>query len=260
MKTLKFDNKLAKLIKDGVITSTWRVFDDKDLSVNDSLSIVDKVDPEKPETWISIGTARITEVVQKRLQDVTEQYLKDDHTYASKAEMLEAFRKNYGDEVNGTTPVKIIYFDFEPAKPTQQSAIVIDEARVYTDGGSRGNPGPSACAFVICNLDDIVVEKSGLYMGLSTNNKAEYQGLRLGLERAKEADISKVQVFMDSQLVVNQVKGLFKVRNIDLIPAHQEVLALSKMFTSFEINYIPRQLNKIADAEVNRILDDQKVL
>lgn len=260
MKTLKFDHNQAELIKKGEKSSTWRLFDDKDLKVNDNISILDKVDPNKPETWLSIGIARITEIVEKRLEDIAERDMTGHENFSTKKDMINTYRAYYGDTVSGTTPVKIIYFDFEPASPTQKSSISLVEAKIYTDGGSRGNPGPSACAFVICNMDDIVVEKSGAYIGLSTNNKAEYQGLRLGLERAKESGIEQVKVFMDSQLVVNQVKGLFKVRNIDLIPAHQEVGVLIKLFSSFEISYIPRQMNKIADAEVNSILDDQKVL
>ena len=258
MKTLKFDHKIAQLILQGKKNSTWRMFDDKDLKVNDQIVIIDRVGTKDPNTWQTIGTARITEILEKRLEDISEQYLKGDRTYASKKEMLEAFRGYYGNKVNGSTPVKIVYFDFEGPINTDNQAALLDEAKIYTDGGSRGNPGPSACAYVICNLDDNVVEKSGLYMGVSTNNKAEYQGLRLGLERAKELGIQRVKVFMDSQLVVNQINGLYKVRNADLIPAQQEVVALSKLFEKVSFTYIPRQLNKIADGEVNHILDGQK--
>lgn len=260
MKTLKFDHKNAKRIFEGKKNSTWRLFDDKDLKVNDQIEVIDRVQPAKSSSWVAIGIARVVEIVEKRLEDIDDNYIKSDGSFSSKKDMLEKFKQHYGKQVNGSTPVKIIYFDFTSTSPNQKPTLSLDEARIYTDGGSRNNPGPSACAFVICNLDDTVVEKSGFYMGISTNNKAEYQGLRLGLERAKECGIDKVKVFMDSQLVVNQVKGLFKVRNADLIPAHQEVAALSKLFSSFEISYIPRQLNKIADAEVNRILDDQKML
>jgi ribonuclease HI len=136
----------------------------------------------------------------------------------------------------------------------------LDEAKLYTDGGSRGNPGPSAAAYVICKMDDSVVEKSGFYMGTSTNNKAEYQGLRLGLERSKELGVRKLFIYMDSQLVVNQINGLYKVKNVDLAPVHQEATALLKLFEEFSLSYVPRAMNKLADKEVNRILDEQKVL
>ncbi|HEU5004955.1 MAG TPA: reverse transcriptase-like protein [Candidatus Saccharimonadales bacterium] len=259
MKTLKFNHETAKLIEEGQKISTWRMFDDKDLSVNDEIRIIDKVEDSNPQTWKIIGTAKITEIVEKRLEDITEENIHDDNAYASKRDMLEVYRGYYGSKVTGSTPVKIIYFDFEKSKPTTPAEVAaLDVAKLYTDGGSRGNPGPSAAAFVICNLDDSVVEKSGIYLGVTTNNKAEYQGLRLGLERARELGVEDVRVFMDSQLVINQVNGAYKVKNPDLLPAYQEVIALSKLFNKTVFTYVPRELNKLADKEVNRILDEQK--
>lgn len=258
MKTLKFDHNLAELIKQGKKISTWRLYDDKDLSVNDEVRIIDKQHPKDPKTWSIIGTAKITEIVQKRLEDITEQFIESEGAYSTKKEMLNTYRQYYGARVTGATPVKIIYFDFEQSKSSSSAEILgIDSAKIYTDGGSRGNPGPSASAYVLCDLDDSVVEKSGLYLGTTTNNQAEYQALRLGLERAKEANIQELQVFMDSQLVVNQVNGVYKVKNPDLAPVYHEVQALAKMFKKTSFTYIPRELNKLADKEVNRILDEQ---
>lgn len=258
MKTLKFEHDLARLILDGEKTSTWRLYDDKDLSVNDTIRIIDKIDLRDPKTWEIIGTAKITEIVEKRLQDITEENMTGHEKFTTKKEMIKTYQKYYGSRVTGATPVKIIYFDFEPETfDTPANGIAPEEAKIYTDGGSRGNPGASACAYVICNIDDSVVEKSGYYMGLSTNNKAEYQGLRLGLERARELGIQKVQVFMDSMLVVNQMNGSYKVKNKDLLPVHQEISALAEMFKAVDYIYIPRELNKIADAEVNRVLDEE---
>lgn len=258
MKTLKFDHDLAQLILAGKKTSTWRLFDDKDLTVNDDLVFIDKVQPAKPETWREIGHARISEVVEKRLEDVSERDITGHEAFATKKEMIKQYQRYYGKKVTGATPIKIVYFDFEAGQPSKNAGVHIVEARLYTDGGSRGNPGPSACAYVICNLDDTVVEKSGFFMGKSTNNQAEYQGLRLGLERAQELGIKNLEVFMDSQLVVNQVKGLYRVKHVDLAPVHQEVVALAKLFEKINFTYVPREINRLADAEVNRILDEQK--
>jgi ribonuclease HI len=132
------------------------------------------------------------------------------------------------------------------------------EAKLFTDGGSRGNPGPSAAAYAICNMDDNVVEKSGKYLGEITNNQAEYQGLIGGLERAIELNIKALSVFMDSELVVKQINGIYKVKNIDLAPFYQIAIGLAKNFDAISFNHIPRELNKIADQEVNRILDENK--
>lgn len=131
------------------------------------------------------------------------------------------------------------------------------EAKIFTDGGARGNPGPSAYAYVICNMDDNVVEKSGKYIGETTNNQAEYKGLIAGLQRAIELGIKSLHVFMDSELVVKQVNGLYKVKNPDMVTLYQKVAQLIPNFENIDFTHVLRALNKLADAEVNRILDNQ---
>lgn len=137
----------------------------------------------------------------------------------------------------------------KPAKP------VLNEAKLYADGGSRGNPGESAGAFVICKTDDSVVEKSGIYLGTATNNQAEYKALIKGLDRAYELGIDKLQVYLDSELVVKQLNGQYKIKNNELVPLHKMVKDKSAKFGSVSFSYVPREMNKLADAEVNRILD-----
>lgn len=132
----------------------------------------------------------------------------------------------------------------------------LSEAKLYTDGGSRGNPGESAAAFAISNLDDNVVEKSGFYLGRATNNQAEYEGLKRGLTKAKEIGVEKLIVHMDSELIIKQMNGLYKVKHPDLLPLHHEAKALAADFGKIEFVYVPRALNWVADAEVNRILDE----
>jgi ribonuclease HI len=259
MKTLKFDHQTAQSILEGKKTSTWRLYDDKDLSVNDDIKVIDKVDPEHDSSWQVIGRARVKQIIEKQLNDVTKDDMRGHIEFRSSDEMLTHYRNLYGERVDLNTPVKIVQFSFEPGSmdaPVEASKL--EEARVYTDGGSRGNPGPSACAYVICNLDDNVVEKSGFYLGKITNNQAEYQGLVMGLERASELDIKNLSVFMDSELVVNQVNGFYKVKNADLAPFYQKVSLLAKGFQKISFTHVPRELNRIADAEVNRILDEQK--
>ena len=96
--------------------------------------------------------------------------------------------------------------------------------KLYTDGGSRGNPGPSASGFVLLDEDDKIIEDKGVYLGVTTNNQAEYTALKLGLEEALRRQMVVVDVFMDSLLVVNQMKGSFKVRNRDLWPIHSSIM------------------------------------
>jgi kynurenine formamidase/ribonuclease HI len=135
---------------------------------------------------------------------------------------------------------------------------LISEAKLFTDGGSRGNPGESAIAHVICKMDDSVVEKTGKYIGIATNNQAEYKALLAGLERVIRLGIKKLTVYMDSELIVKQLKGEYKIKNPELTPLYRQIKKLSASFGSIAFVHVPRALNSVADGEVNRILDEQK--
>lgn len=259
MKTLKFDHDLAQEILKGNKTSTWRLYDDKDLSVDDQIKIIDKVNPDSPDTWQVIGMGKVTEVSEKHLGDVSDEDLEGHEQFDSKDEMLRTYKQYYGERVTFDTPVKIVHFEFTDTNDeTPSGAMLLEAAKLYTDGGSRNNPGDSACAFVICDLDDNVVEKSGYYMGIATNNQAEYLGMIKGLERCRDLGIDKVNLHSDSQLVVNQMNGFYKVKNQELAPLHQQLKELADSFEKVTFHYIPRALNAEADREVNRILDDQE--
>lgn len=256
MKTLKFNHVHAQLIKNGQKTTTWRLFDDKDLSVNDRIKIIDKVTEKDPQSWQVIGEGVVDEIVEKKLQDITPGDMQGHEGFGSQQEMLDTYRRYYGNRVELSTPVKIIHFDFQPVSgETPSKAMLLDEAKLYTDGGSRGNPGDSACAYVICKMDDTVVEKSGMYMGMATNNQAEYLGMIKGLERVRDLGIDKIALLSDSQLVVNQMNGFYKVKNQELAPLHQQLKELAASFSSVTFTHIPRELNRESDREVNRILD-----
>ena len=127
--------------------------------------------------------------------------------------------------------------------------------KLYTDGGSRGNPGPSASGYVLLDENDTVIFKSGVYLGITTNNQAEYQSLKFGLEEALKLGAREVDVHMDSMLVINQMKGIFKVKNRDLWPIHEAIKELVKQFKKVTFTHVPRELNRLADAEVNETLD-----
>lgn len=131
----------------------------------------------------------------------------------------------------------------------------VKQIKMYGDGGSRGNPGPSASGFVLMDMEDTILFKSGVYLGITTNNQAEYQSLKYGLEAAKNLGAREVDVYMDSMLVINQMKGIFKVKNRDLWPIHEAIKELAKTFKKITYTHVPRELNKLADAEVNEVLD-----
>lgn len=130
-----------------------------------------------------------------------------------------------------------------------------EEVKIFTDGGSRGNPGPSASGFVILDMEDNVLVEKGVYLGVTTNNVAEYTALKQALETCREMGVKKVNAYLDSLLVVNQMNGIFKIKNRDLWPIHDAIKKLGAGFEKVEYSHVPREFNKLADAEVNKALD-----
>lgn len=131
-----------------------------------------------------------------------------------------------------------------------------EKVKLFGDGGSRGNPGPSASGFVVLDMEDNVLVDQGVYLGVTTNNQAEYTALRLGLEECLKMGVQEVEIYMDSLLVVNQINGIFKVKNRDLWPIHDAIKQLMKKFREVHISHVPREFNKLADGAVNRALDE----
>lgn len=136
---------------------------------------------------------------------------------------------------------------------TSEDAIVI-----FSDGGSRGNPGPSAAGYIILNNNQEVIAEGGEYLGITTNNQAEYQGVRLGLEKAIELGYKKVDFKLDSMLVVNQMRGQYKIKNRELWPIHERIRMLMTQFDRVTFTHVNRQFNQLADGMVNKTLDAHK--
>lgn len=131
-----------------------------------------------------------------------------------------------------------------------------DEVKIFTDGGSRGNPGPSASGYVIMDMEDNMLAEEGVYLGVTTNNVAEYTALKLALEKCRKMGVKEVNAYLDSLLVVNQMKGIFKIKNRDLWPIHDSIKKLAAGFEKVEFSHVPREFNKLADGKVNEALDD----
>lgn len=151
-----------------------------------------------------------------------------------------------------------IYAKRELAPNVDEKTTKITEVKLFADGGSRGNPGPSASGFAVLTMTGEIIHKGGIYLGITTNNQAEYRAVKLGLEEAKKLGARVVHVYLDSLLVVNQMKGVFKVRNRDLWPVHQSIKEDIKGFKEVTFSHVPRELNKLADAMVNQTLDSEK--
>lgn len=126
---------------------------------------------------------------------------------------------------------------------------------IYSDGGSRGNPGPSAAGYVVIGSDEKLLYEGGVYLGITTNNQAEYHGVLLGLEKAKEMGAKIIEFRLDSLLVVNQLNGLYVIRNRELWPVHERIRELIKQFDKVTFRHIKREFNQQADSMVNKILD-----
>lgn len=133
----------------------------------------------------------------------------------------------------------------------------VKSVKLYTDGGSRGNPGPSATGFVILDFNEKILNKGSKYLGITTNNQAEYTALVDGLKKCQDMGVEELEVYMDSLLIINQMKGSYKVKNADLIPLYQSAIQLSHNFKSVSYTHVRRELNSIADALVNECLDSQ---
>jgi len=127
--------------------------------------------------------------------------------------------------------------------------------RAAIDGGSRGNPGMAAWGVAVLDAEGNCLEGHAGVLGHATNNVAEYRGLLEALGLAQEREAARVEILADSELVVRQVNGRYRVRHPDLKPLYAEAMRRISSFERFQISHIPRERNKIADRLVNKALD-----
>jgi ribonuclease HI len=129
------------------------------------------------------------------------------------------------------------------------------KARLYTDGGARGNPGPAAAAYVLETDDGTVLEARGETIGVATNNVAEYRALVAGLAKALELGVGEVEVFSDSELVVKQMNGEYRIKNAALVELSLEATRLAREIGRVTYRAVRRTENELADQLVNEALD-----
>jgi probable phosphoglycerate mutase len=129
------------------------------------------------------------------------------------------------------------------------------KARLFTDGGARGNPGPAAYGFVLEAEDGTVLAAEGEAIGIATNNVAEYSGLIAGLRKALELQVADVELVSDSELMVKQMRGEYRVKNEALQGLFTEASALARRLGSVEYRHVKRAHNELADRLVNEALD-----
>ena len=128
-------------------------------------------------------------------------------------------------------------------------------ARLFTDGGARGNPGPAAFGYVLEAEDGTVLAAHGEAIGVATNNVAEYSGLIAGLRKAVELHVPDVEVVSDSELMVKQMRGEYKVKNEALRELSLEASRIARQLQSVEYRHVKRAHNELADRLVNEALD-----
>lgn len=131
-----------------------------------------------------------------------------------------------------------------------------EELIIFTDGGARGNPGPAGIGAVLYNKKKEKVAEISKYLGVATNNQAEYKALIEALKKAKELGAKNIAAFLDSELVVKQLNREYKVKNKDLAPLFLEVYNLSLSFSKISFTHVYREDNKEADKLANKAMDE----
>jgi len=129
--------------------------------------------------------------------------------------------------------------------------------RLYSDGAARGNPGPAGAGAVLVEPSGQVVDRLGKFLGHQTNNYAEYQGLLLGLKRARELGVREVEVFADSELMIRQLGGRYQVKSPSLRPLYEEALKVLNEFERVKLVHVPREMNRAADEMSNKAIEER---
>ena len=128
---------------------------------------------------------------------------------------------------------------------------------IYTDGGARGNPGPAGIGVAIYDEQRRLLETHKEYIGEATNNQAEYRAVLLALRQANKLGAGSIKFFLDSELVVRQLRGEYKIKNEGLQPLAEEVLKQASGFDAIDYAHVPREQNEVADKLVNEAIDER---
>ncbi|WP_257459755.1 ribonuclease HI family protein [Archangium lipolyticum] len=141
----------------------------------------------------------------------------------------------------------------EPARQAETPA----RMRLFSDGAARGNPGPAGAGAVLMDTEGRVVARLGRFLGIQTNNYAEYMGLLLGLKHARSLGVKELEVLADSELLIRQLQGRYQVKSPTLRPLYEEAAGLLKEFSQVKLVHVPREKNKAADEMSNRAIDER---
>lgn len=151
-------------------------------------------------------------------------------------------------------PQEVVEFwlnSLTPPSSEQESSPEAQEIHLFVDGASRGNPGPAGIGIVLTDPEGNVLQQKSQYIGQTTNNIAEYRALLEGVQLALAFQPQQLRIFMDSELVVRQLQGAYRTRNVDLLKIQQQVRDLLAKIPQWIIAHVPRHLNKTADKLAN---------
>ena len=152
----------------------------------------------------------------------------------------------------------ITVLEIEEEKITTNRISPRDTANSVTinvDGASRGNPGPSGIGYCIYDSSGHIIERNGEFIGFSTSRLAEYYAMRKGVERAIELGFKTAHFISDSLMVVNQLNGIFHIKNQDIVPIYNDIRKKLEQFEAVSFTHVPRSKNLIADSEANAAID-----
>ena len=152
-------------------------------------------------------------------------------------------------------PASVPAAGFAPA--TDAAAAPSRRLILFSDGAARGNPGPAGAGAVLTKVDGSLVARLGKFLGSQTNNHAEYMGLLIGLEEALRLGANEIEVVADSELMVRQLNGVYKVKNAGLKLLFERAQRLLQQFVGYTVRHVPRAQNKLADEMSNRAIDER---
>jgi ribonuclease HI/ADP-ribose pyrophosphatase YjhB (NUDIX family) len=239
------DDALERCIKQstGLSVQTMQLFD--------VFTYIDHQDKDVQYVFILYLVSLVSNGGKIRLNQNYDKYVWEKMSDIHQEELTESTKLLLGITQQGVQSVDgkslLPVDDINTANPTH----VI----IHSDGGSRGNPGPSAAGFVIMDQYDHLLQEGGVYLGITTNNQAEYHGVRLGLEKALEMGMRSVDFRLDSLLVVNQMNNVYKIKNRELWPIHERIRELVAQFDRVTFSHVRREFNQLADGMVNKILN-----
>ena len=155
------------------------------------------------------------------------------------------------------TSISVLEIEEGKVSPSRiSSRSTANSITINVDGASRGNPGPSGIGYCIYGVNGQVIERSGEFIGFATSRVAEYYAMKKGIERAIELGYKTVRFISDSLMVVNQLSGIFSIKNQDILPIYQDIQRKLGQFDAVSFTHAPRSQNIIADSEANEAIDN----